>query len=290
MKQANMNLVINYGILEQIIKIIGWTKFLVGYEYDWLDSFFEAAKRGELPDRHIKDLSDCFIWLQELTGAGTEYWCGEKRINIGFKVIGKKDNQFVFDDESRNLQYIEAEDGIINEATDLEDIYENPLAVDRDIVIESVTKGSSNQVLQDYEKYEKYDVENIVNYVYSMDGLLRIAIWNAKQDMKRNEEIYLLSKDELIYGGLEDGNPEILKIVYEMNHQKGALIRKDNEKLCPLYLKPLQPEKNFISKILVGLLEYQLANEKICEVNMNEISKLDRNQAVLNYIQKFTQK
>lgn len=94
--QTDLNLAINYMVMEQVSRCMGVYDYLVE-EHDWIELFFEMAAKGRLKDELLrlgeedkKDnknrLATLFKKLHNIFGLDGEVLSGERQINLGVAV------------------------------------------------------------------------------------------------------------------------------------------------------------------------------------------------------------
>lgn len=96
--QTDLNLAINYMVIEQLTKCMGVDKYLFD-EHDWLPVVFKRAANGtlngmftELGEGGKDGLETLFEKLHNIFGLSDEVFSGERQINLGIGVDQDNDH------------------------------------------------------------------------------------------------------------------------------------------------------------------------------------------------------
>jgi len=194
------NIIINYLLLEQILRIIGAYETICD-EYEFLPEIFRQAKTGDInslfKDDEVKDTALRII--EDLTGVSTKYWSGQESIKLGIRCKVKylpEENRDKEDIKHKNLCYDgdsidNANIGIKTEEDFYAEHLENPLHLDYEELYEKVT---GLKIGQDPVK-ESEHIVGIIRDIYSLKGLIIILLVNIKDA----NGIRLFDKRELLY-------------------------------------------------------------------------------------------
>lgn len=164
------NVIINYLILEQILRITGTYKNICE-EYEFLPEVFKQARTGNLntlfKDDEARDTT--FEILERLTGVSSKYWSGEEGIKLGMRLTDMKLSEDGDSIDNANIGLKAGED-FYNEHLN------NPLHLNDEATYEKVT---GLKIEQDTEKENEHLVEIIPN-IFSLRGLLTILLINME--------------------------------------------------------------------------------------------------------------
>ncbi len=179
------NIIINYLLLEQILRIIGAYETICD-EYEFLPEIFKQARTGDinslLQNDGVKDTT--FGIIEELTGVSVKYWSGQKRIKLGIRC--KNSNLIDYHTKSIDEINLSNDDG-----TMYKEIMNNPLSLYYEEVYLSTV--GLNRAEVDEEVMEQELV--IIDSLYSLRGLITVLLINIKDA----NGIRLFDKRELLY-------------------------------------------------------------------------------------------
>lgn len=165
------NFIINYLLLEQILRITGTYKTICD-EYEFLPEIFKQAKTGDIntlfQDDNAKDTALGII--ENLTGVSTKYWSGTEGIKLGIRL---SDIDLSYDGDSIDNTNI----GAKKEKEFYDEHLKNPLHLDFEEVYERVT---GLQVGQDPVK-ETEHINDIITSLYSLKGLITVCLINMEE-------------------------------------------------------------------------------------------------------------
>ncbi len=221
------NIIINYLLLEQILRVTGTYKNVCN-EHEFLPEIFEQGKIGNInslfQDDNAKDTALGII--ENLTGVPTKYWSGTEGIKLGIRL---KDIDLSYDGDSIDNTNI----GTKKEKEFYDEHLKNPLHLDFEEVYERVT---GLQVGQDPVK-EAEHINDIITSLYSLKGLITILLINMEEasivELIDKANIYKHSKWE----------------PYIRNSSKPT---KDGITYCPKYV---EIRKGLVQTIIKNLLD-----------------------------------
>lgn len=165
------NIIINYLLLEQILRITGTYKNICN-EHEFLPEIFKQAKTGDVnplfQNNNAKDTALGII--ERLTGVSTKYWSGQESIKLGIRI---KDIDLSYD----GLSIDTANLGQTSEKEFYDEHFKNPLHLDYEAVYEKVT---GLKIGQDLVK-ENEHINDIITSLYSLKSLITILLINMEE-------------------------------------------------------------------------------------------------------------
>ena len=184
------NILINYTILEKIIRLTGNYKNICDdNEYPNMPSIFGMLRSGELVKFISNDKNRVVLpILTEITGISEKYWTGEKRLTLGIR--GNKD--IVYYDTISTVEKI-------NNSEELKEYMKNPLGLAVEELYRRVNKIYSDDIFVNTSSKDIFDQEyedavynelDIIQSIYSLTGLIKILLIN----MEENGTISLIDK------------------------------------------------------------------------------------------------
>jgi hypothetical protein len=177
------NIIINYLLLEQILRITGTYKNVCN-EHEFLPEIFKQAKTGDInslfQDDNTKDTALGII--ENLTGVPTKYWSGQERVKLGIRCKNKN----LIADTTKSIDAINLSN---DDGTMYKEIMNNPLNLDHEEVYLSTV--GLNRVEVDDEVMEQET--DILESLYSLKGLITVLLINMEEasdrKIKSGEEI-----------------------------------------------------------------------------------------------------
>lgn len=165
------NIIINYLLLEQILRITGTYKNVCN-EHEFLPEIFKQAKTGDInslfQDDNTKDTALGII--ENLTGVPTKYWSGQERVKLGIRCKNKN----LIADTTKSIDAINLSN---DDGTMYKEIMNNPLNLDHEEVYLSTV--GLNRVEVDDEVIEQE--ADILEDLYSLKSLITILLINMEE-------------------------------------------------------------------------------------------------------------
>ena len=162
------NIIINYLLLEQVLRVTGTYKNVCN-EHEFLPKIFKQANTGDINSLFQNDGAKVTVLgiIENLTGVPTKYWSGTEGIKLGIRL---KDIDLSYDGDSIDNTNI----GAKKEKQFYDEHLNNPLHLDFEEVYERVT---GLQVGQDPVK-EAEHINDIIPSLYSLKGLISVLLIN----------------------------------------------------------------------------------------------------------------
>lgn len=165
------NIIINYLLLEQILRITGTYKNVCN-EHEFLPEIFKQAKTGDInslfQDDNTKDTALGII--ENLTGVPTKYWDGSEGVRLGTRLT---DVNLSYDGDSIDNANI----GSKTEKEFYDEHLNNPLHLDYEAAYEKVT---GLKIGQDLIK-EAEHIDKVIPSLYSLKGLITVLLINMEE-------------------------------------------------------------------------------------------------------------
>ncbi len=165
------NIIINYLLLEQILRITGTYKNICD-EYDFLPEIFKRAKTGDINSLFQNDnAKDTALGIiEKLTGVHTKYWSGQERIKLGIRCSNS--NLICNMDHSIDVIDLRNDNG-----TMYKEVMYNPLSLDHEEVYLNAVGKYRTEVDKEVIEQEA----DILEDLYSLKSLITILLINMEE-------------------------------------------------------------------------------------------------------------
>lgn len=226
------NIKINYMILEQCLIVPGIMNQLCKFEeLVFLKKIFKIARKGELfKDDRVNDY--CTQKITEITGVSSKYWDGTARIKLNIRC---KDKDLVTGDSINTVEFDEI---TANDMDYYHKLLSNPLNIEWNYIYQKINNlniSDETDVIT-----EKSGVFNIIEQIYSLNGLIAIIMYNMSTNGYDESLVLRMLKSDLIYK-----NEAWYQFMRKLDNPTSHGIS-----FCPKYL---EINRGLIQKIIVNL-------------------------------------
>lgn len=165
------NIIINYLLLEQILRVTGTYKNVCN-EYEFLPEIFKQAKTGDInllfQDDNAKDTALGII--ENLTGVPTKFWSGQERIKLGIRCS----NSSLVNNYTHSIDVIDLKN---DNGTMYAEVMNNPLSLNHEEVYLSAVGKYRAEVDEEVIEQEA----DILEDLYSLKSLITILLINMEE-------------------------------------------------------------------------------------------------------------